>query len=152
MYAIEELILVRKKLAKFSEDKYFLALTAASPEHNFRTEATQLDTQILSSWEHPFKHFMAQLKFLKCPRLQSKIDKSILDLMNLINLKGFIHGTDNRLHGLQLSRIEPTCVILFTASPKMPNQSIALFKSQQARVVNGLLRSHDLFQEVFRLD
>jgi len=57
VYAIEEFVLLRRKIGKFSEDKYFLALTAASPDHNFKTEPHQLNTQILSSWEHPFKHF-----------------------------------------------------------------------------------------------
>lgn len=38
VYSIEEFISIRKKLDKFSDDKYFLALTAASPEHNVKTE------------------------------------------------------------------------------------------------------------------
>lgn len=29
---------MRKKLEKFNDDKYFLAITAASPEHNCKTE------------------------------------------------------------------------------------------------------------------
>lgn len=37
-YSIEEFIVTRRKLGKFAEDKYFLALTAASPEHNVKTE------------------------------------------------------------------------------------------------------------------
>jgi hypothetical protein len=69
VYVIEEFILMRKKLGKFMDDKYFLALTAASPNHNLKTEASQLSAQILSGWEHPTKHFTTQLKYLKCPRL-----------------------------------------------------------------------------------
>lgn len=38
VYAIEEFILLRRKLGKFHDDKYFLALTAASAEHNTKTE------------------------------------------------------------------------------------------------------------------
>ncbi len=40
VYAIEEFILMRKKLGKFLDDKYFLALTAASPNYNYKTEAS----------------------------------------------------------------------------------------------------------------
>jgi hypothetical protein len=99
VYAIEEFILIRRKIGKFHDDKYFLALTAASPEHNIKTEAHQLNTQVLSSWEHPFKHFMTQLKYLKCPRIQSKIDKSLLEVLDILNQQRFLTGADNRVLG-----------------------------------------------------
>ena len=38
VYAIEEFVLLRRKLGKFADDKYFLMLAAASPEHNYKTE------------------------------------------------------------------------------------------------------------------
>lgn len=44
VYAIEEFILHRRKLGKFVDDKYFLALTAAAIEHNAKTEPSQLNT------------------------------------------------------------------------------------------------------------
>lgn len=38
MYSIEEFITVRREIKKFADDKYFLAITAASPDHNVKTE------------------------------------------------------------------------------------------------------------------
>jgi len=95
IYAIEEFIGVRKKLNLFKSDKYFLVLTAASPENNVNltnqgntatapsldqaeegssgepvtaTKNDQFKTQVLSSWHHTFKHFQTQLRNLKNPR------------------------------------------------------------------------------------
>jgi len=58
VYAIEEFIVMRKKLNLFRQDKYFLALTAGSSESNFNgpSSSTKGGLQVLSSWEHPFKH------------------------------------------------------------------------------------------------
>lgn len=42
VYAIEEFIVTRRRLGRFSDDKYFLALTAASADHNVKTEVHQL--------------------------------------------------------------------------------------------------------------
>jgi len=40
VYAIEEFINVRKKIGLFNSDKYFLVMTAASVDHNFKCEAS----------------------------------------------------------------------------------------------------------------
>jgi hypothetical protein len=72
-----------------------------------------------------------QLKYLKCPRLHSNISKSLLDILDTLNQQRFLSGADNRLLGIQLSRIQPSCVVFFTASPKMSSSSVAIFKTQQ---------------------
>ena len=84
IYAIEEFITVRKKMAAWKQDKYVLALTASNPESNAAVEIEiQLEdakeeiadedaayfqieksgevhsTKILSNLWHPFRHFMA---------------------------------------------------------------------------------------------
>ena len=60
VYAIEEFIVMRKKLNLFRQDKYFLALTAGSADSNFNGPSApgsnKNGLQVLSSWEHPFKH------------------------------------------------------------------------------------------------
>lgn len=51
---------MRKKLNLFRQDKYFLALTAGSSDCNFNGPSApgtnKNGLQVLSSWEHPFKH------------------------------------------------------------------------------------------------
>ena len=93
VYAIEEFILRRKQIGAFKSDKYFLVLTATSLEDNFNTgESEELDekgkqetndghAKILSSWEHNFKHFTAQLHNLKNPRRHSKIKQTLLEVL-----------------------------------------------------------------------
>ena len=54
-------------------------------------------TKILSNLWHPFRHFMAQLQNLKNPRLHSKIKRTLLDVLSILNSKRFLSGADNRL-------------------------------------------------------
>jgi hypothetical protein len=168
VYAIEEFISIRKKAGYYKQDKYFLALTASSPESNCQLgneqqanpdtedDGDQLGiddkfygiggltnpnqdnaygTKILSSWQHPIRHFMAQLQGLKNPRRHSKIKRTLLDVLQIINAKRFVQGADNRLQGIQLSRIDPCNILLFTASPKMSSSCIDQFMKSSSRIV-----------------
>ena len=112
IYAIEEFITVRKKMAAWKQDKYILALTASNPESNaaVEIEIAQEDakednqiaeedaeyykieksgevhaTKIVSNLWHPFRHFMAQLQNLKNPRRHSKIKRTLLDVLSVLN-------------------------------------------------------------------
>ena len=95
-----------------------MALTASNPESNAAIEVElQLDdaiadegipdedaayyqieksnnevhgTKILSNLWHPFRHFMAQLQNLKNPRLHSKIKRTLLDVLHILNSKRFL--------------------------------------------------------------
>lgn len=175
IYAIEEFIAVRKKLGPaWKQDKYILALTASNPESNAAVEVeVQLDdgnaeeakpdddaffyqiergndvhgTRILSNLWHPFRHFMAQLQNLKNPRLHSKIKRTLLDVLHVLNSKRFLQGADNRLQGIQLSRIDPCNILLFTACPKMSSSCIDQFMKASER--SG---PPDLYEEAFRWD
>lgn len=100
----------------WKQDKYFLAITASSVEDNYDTglieteskneegkienENKKNSTKILSSWEHSFKHFTAQLHNLVNPRKHSKIKRTLLEVLQVINCKRFLCGSDNRLHGI----------------------------------------------------
>ena len=44
VYAIEEFINTRRKIGLFNSDKYFLAMTAASPDHNFKCDPQMCNT------------------------------------------------------------------------------------------------------------
>ena len=105
-------------------------------------------TKILSNLWHPYRHFMAQLQNLKNPRLHSKIKRTLLDILSVLNSKRFISGADNRLQGIQLSRIDPCNILLFTASPKMSSSCINQFMKASERF--GAVP--DIFEEAFRWD
>jgi hypothetical protein len=150
VYAIEEFVLKRKQIGAFKSDKYFLALTAASAEDNYsvmeldENAESESGIKVLSSWEHPYKHFVNQLHNIRNPRRHSKIKRSLLEMLNLLNGKRFLTGADNRLYGTQLSKIEPASIILFTASPRMSNSCLEHFKK--------LKPDSELFDEAFRWD
>lgn len=102
--------------------------------------------KVLSSWEHPYKHFVNQLHNARNPRKHSKIKRTLLEMLKLLNGKRFLTGADCRFYGIQLSKIEPACVILFTASPRMSNSCLdQFFKVKQNS-------SYELFDESFRWD
>ena len=111
----------------WKQDKYILALTASNPESNAAIEIEiqqNLDpteeeipeedlafyqlhktndansTKILSNLWHPYRHFMAQLKSLKNTRKHSKIKRTLLDVLQVLNHKRFLTGADNRLQGI----------------------------------------------------
>lgn len=104
-------------------------------------------TKILSNLWHPFRHFMNQLQNLKNPRMHSKIKRTLLDVLAILNSKRFLSGADNRLQGIQLSRIDPCNILLFTASPKMSSSCINQFMNASER--GG---APDIFEEAFRWD
>jgi hypothetical protein len=60
--------------------------------------------------------------------------------MKLVNSSRFLLGSANRLNGIQLTRIEPCNIILFTASPK--------FKRAPQRFTQG----GNMYQELFHWD
>lgn len=186
IYAIEEFVAIRKKLGMgWKQDKYLLALTASNPEsnaaieielpseepnnedipeedavfyHNENQGGDPHATRILSNVWHPFRHFMAQLQHLKNPRRHSKIKRTLLDVLQALNSKRFVHGADNRLQGIQLSRIDPCNILLFTASPKMSSACIDQFMKASERqpahknARNFNTNTPDFFEEAFRWD
>ena len=151
-------MLKRKQIGAFKSDKYFLALTATSLEDNFsigeigekdetgKQDAAEGKTKILSSWEHSYKHFTAQLHNLKNPRRHSKIKRTLLEVLQVLNCKRFLSGADNRLHGIQLNKVETCNLVLFTASPRMSSTCINQFK--KVRPDNG----PEFFDEAFKWD
>lgn len=42
---------------------------------------------------------------------------SLKEIMKIVNSNRFVYGSDNRIYGIQTTRIEPTHVILMTANP-----------------------------------
>jgi hypothetical protein len=67
-------------------------------------------------------------------------------VLQVLNCKRFITGADNRLHGIQLSKIEPCNLIMFTASPRMSHSCLNQFRRGRAD------QGSDLFDEAFRWD
>lgn len=59
------------------DDRFFgiAGVTNANQEQSIHS------TKILSSWQHPIRHFMAQLQGLKNPRRHSKIKRTLLDVL-----------------------------------------------------------------------
>ena len=49
------------------------------------------------------------------------IEKTILETMKVINSNRFIYGAAHRINGIQVTRIEPCNIILFTSNPKFKN-------------------------------
>jgi hypothetical protein len=46
------------------------------------------------------------------------LDKTLLETMKVINSNRFIYGSSHRINGIQLTRIEPCNILLFTSNPK----------------------------------
>jgi len=92
VYAIEEFINVRKRMNEFKTDKYYLVRTLGRGE----TE----ENCVLSSCEHPFKHFQNQLCNLTNTREIVDIERTLLEAMKNLNSSRFLYGSSNRLNGI----------------------------------------------------
>ena len=100
--AVERLFLKRENENKI--DKLFLIST--SYDNN-------MDSNILSNWEHPTQHFYFQLKLLKPSFQKSNIINGILESFKLLNKYNFIPN-DKIIYGRLPSKLEQSIVILFT--------------------------------------
>ena len=45
-------------------------------------------------------------------------ERTLLEVMRVLNSSMFLFGASNRINGIQITRIEPCNVIVFTANPK----------------------------------
>lgn len=80
----------------------------------------EYNSMLYSGWEHPFKHFTCQLQHMKCANSlldKAALSKGLKEIMAQINGKRMYTGADMRFFGIQLNKIEPCNVILFTALP-----------------------------------
>lgn len=67
-------------------------------------------------------------------------------MLQVLNCKRFLSGADNRLHGIQLSKVEAANLILFTAGPRMSSKCLDQFR--KVRTDGGL----ELYDEAFKWD
>ncbi|CDW91762.1 UNKNOWN [Stylonychia lemnae] len=157
VFAIEQFKDHRRQSGEYKFDKYYLFKTPDIIQQNHHLQMQQslgnsanspplqpLDNFILSSCEHPIKHFMNQLFNTNNTRdIVGNITYTLKEIMRIVNSNRFSYGSDNRIYGIQTTRIEPTHVILFTANPKLKNLQ-ELLKPQNQR--------YQLFDETFQWD
>lgn len=110
VFAIEEFINHRKRLNEFKTDKYYLFRTISKNE--------SAENCVLSGCEHPFKHFQQQLMNIQNTRDMIDFERTLIEVMRILNSSRFLFGASNRINGIQVTRIEPCNVIVFTANPK----------------------------------
>jgi len=107
-------------------------------------------SRLYSGWQHPYSHFHSQLLHLKCqnsPNDPSAISKGVREIMAQVNSKRMYSGADMRLSGIQLNKIEPGNVVLFTAAIE-GKESIDISKE----FLDAKPESQNLFKEIFRWD
>eukprot|EP00347_Sterkiella_histriomuscorum_P015237 403357791 len=102
-----------------------------------------IDSFQLSGCEHSYRHFFNQLMNSKNSRdLVGDMSISLKEIMRVVNSNRFLYGSDNRIYGIQTTRVEPTNVIVFTANPKFKN--IEEFLKQSS--------GKYMFDEIFQWD
>ena len=110
IFAIEEFINHRKRLNEFKTDKYYLMKSLSVGESP--------EACILSSCEHPYRHFQHQLFNLRNTRDMIEVERTLVEVIKTLNSNRFLYGSSNRLNGIQVTRIEPCNVIFFTANAR----------------------------------
>lgn len=52
------------------------------------------------------------------------LDRTLSEVIKLVNSNRFMYGAANRINGIQITRIEPCNVIVFTANPSLARDDI----------------------------
>ena len=55
---------------------------------------------MLSSCEHPYKHFQTQLLNMTITRDIVDLEKTLLETMKVVNSNRFIYGSSHRINGI----------------------------------------------------
>lgn len=115
-----------------------------------KPKVLEYNSILYSGWEHPWRHFNHQLQHLKCSNsimTKNCLSSGLREIMSYINAKRMFSGADMRFQGLQINKMEPCNVVLFTAlGPSFfTADHLNLFLNQKPE-------THYFFQEVFRQD
>jgi len=77
----------------------------------------------------------------------TELERTLVEAMKALNSCRFLYGSANRLNGIQLSRVEPCNVLLFTAGAQLPQGAFQRFTSNSYQLVPG-----NMYEEVFHWD
>ncbi len=93
-------------------------------------ETNESSVNEYSGWGNCYRHFIQQLFNLKCKKIplnKGDIYNGLKNVLAIINQKRLFSGADSRINGINLNKIEPCNIILFTAqNPELSLQDFEI--------------------------